>query len=214
MCAATCRTAASSTRNVAKKSQPVASHIIEPVFADGWIRDPIRIGRPGKVRGRLPHPRQARGSRAQAQGAVIRAQPVERKDAGLAVIPDQSDVAWRQKLSGAQPWFEREIDQAYQALTGKSIAMGRDVVSQPQRAIDTVGGILPSDGHLSRRAIYLGDINVCCFGGHCPSTGRSKPIARARRCCCQRASPPTTLVSAATPASTRNILCHPYVTAK
>ena len=40
-------------RHVAEESQSVASHIIEPIFADRWIRHPVRIGTPGKVRGRL-----------------------------------------------------------------------------------------------------------------------------------------------------------------
>src|ERR1700689_141853 len=48
-------------RYVAGESQPMRSHVIEPIFADRWIRDPVRIGTPDEVRGRLPHPRQARG---------------------------------------------------------------------------------------------------------------------------------------------------------
>ena len=49
-------------RNIAQKSQSIASGVIEPVFAAGRILDPLRVIAPGKVGGRLPHPRQTRGA--------------------------------------------------------------------------------------------------------------------------------------------------------
>src|ERR1700744_3946087 len=58
-------------RYTAEETQPIASHIVKPFFADRWIRHPVLIGRPDKVRGWLPHPGQTRRSCTQAQGAVI-----------------------------------------------------------------------------------------------------------------------------------------------
>src|SRR5271156_6644067 len=59
-------------RYTAEESQSVPAHVVEPVFALDWFRDPLRVFAPGKGLGRLPHPWQASGSWANPQAVVKR----------------------------------------------------------------------------------------------------------------------------------------------
>ena len=94
---------------------------------------------------------------------------------------------WRPKFSGVQSWFQGEIDQAYPALTGTGIAMGGIVVSQPQRAVNAVSGILPGEVSSAGRAFCRGDIDISTLAVIVPppgaanrSRGRAGAAARER----------------------------------